>query len=330
AARPHHRRPPPAAARPAPRPPAGRLRRPGHRRTPARPGRPRPVADPRPDRRPGAPPGRRAAPPRPRAAGGRPDPAAARPRGRSRRGAAPAEPRPDAAAARTGRPPRPGAPPRGAPGRPGPRRRRARRGDRRRPAAHRPGPPAHDPDRRQTRLPPGPGDPDLPARRHLTDHRRPPRPQEAAITRPSDPAPVLVLAVHASGARVRVGYADIAAPDVGRAAAEAGGAAVVVPAFLASGYHVRTDIPAQLARAGCAGTPVAPALDGEPRTARAAARRLREAGHRPGEAVVLAAAGSSDPRALTEARAAARVLSALVGAPVETGFIATATPTAAE
>src|SRR5690606_22033033 len=313
-------------------------------------GRPRPVAHPRPDRRPGAPPGRRAAPPRPRAAGGRPDPAAARPRGRSRRGAAPAEPRPDAAAARTGRPPRPGAPPRGAPGRPGPRRRRARRGDRRRPAAHRPGPPAHDPDRRQTRLPPGPGDPDLPARRHLTDHRRPPRHQEAAMTRPSDTAPVLVLAVHgsrdpraaataralaratahASGARVRVGYADIAAPDVGRAAAEAGGAAVVVPAFLASGYHVRTDIPAQLARAGCAGTPVAPALDGEPRTARAAARRLREAGHRPGEAVVLAAAGSSDPRALTEARAAARVLSALVGAPVETGFIATATPTAAE
>ncbi|GAA1074638.1 sirohydrochlorin chelatase [Nocardiopsis composta] len=168
--------------------------------------------------------------------------------------------------------------------------------------------------------------------------------------RPPATAPVLVLAVHgsrdpraaataralaratahASGARVRVGYADIAAPDVGRAAAEAGGAAVVVPAFLASGYHVRTDIPAQLARAGVADTPVAPALDGEHRTARAAARRLREAGHRPGEAVVLAAAGSSDPRALTEARSAARVLSALVGAPVETGFIATATPTAAE
>ncbi|WP_017591753.1 sirohydrochlorin chelatase [Nocardiopsis potens] len=168
--------------------------------------------------------------------------------------------------------------------------------------------------------------------------------------RPPAAAPVLVLAVHgsrdpraaaatdalaratahASGARVRVGYADIAAPDVGSAAAEAGGAAVVVPAFLASGYHVRTDIPAQLARAGCAGVPVAPALDGEPRTVRAAARRLREAGHRPGEPVVLAAAGSSDPHALAEAATAARVLSALVGAPVEPGFIATAAPTAAQ
>lgn len=167
----------------------------------------------------------------------------------------------------------------------------------------------------------------------------------------SDPtAPTLLLAVHgtrdpegartarrlaaataaASGARVRLAFADVREPDVGQVAAAVEGPLVVVPAFLASGYHVRVDIPEQLARAGRAEAPVAPALGADPRLVAAAARRLARAGHRRGEPVVLAAAGSSDPGALAEVEHAARALSALVRAPVEPGYAATAAPTVAE
>ena len=60
--------------------------------------------------------------------------------------------------------------------------------------------------------------------------------------------------------------------------------------------------------------------------ARAARARLAEAGWRYGDAVVLAAAGSSDPAALAEVRAAGRMLAAEVGRKVRVGFVATATP----
>ena len=51
------------------------------------------------------------------------------------------------------------------------------------------------------------------------------------------------------GVPVRVGYVDVRAPTVADAAAGLPGA-VVVPAFLAAGYHVRTDLPAQFADCG--------------------------------------------------------------------------------
>jgi sirohydrochlorin ferrochelatase len=137
------------------------------------------------------------------------------------------------------------------------------------------------------------------------------------------------------GVPVRVGYVDVRAPTVADAVAALGpgpdggpGGLVVVPAFLASGYHVRTDLPAQLAACGAVGGRVAvtPALGPDPLVVRAAARRLAAAGWRPGDAVVLAAAGSSDPAALAEVRAAARTLAVEVGRRVRVGFAATAVP----
>ena len=100
---------------------------------------------------------------------------------------------------------------------------------------------------------------------------------------------------------VRVGYVDVRGPTVADAVAGLDGA-VLVPAFLASGYHVRTDLPAQLAACGAAPGrfPVTPAIGPDPLLARAARDRLGEAGWRPGDAVVLAAAGSSDAAALAE------------------------------
>jgi sirohydrochlorin ferrochelatase len=131
---------------------------------------------------------------------------------------------------------------------------------------------------------------------------------------------------------VRVGYVDVRPPTVADAVADLRAAgltgAVVVPAFLASGYHVRTDLPAQLAACGSdpARFRVTPALGPDPLLARAAVRRLAEAGWRYGDAVVLAAAGSSDPVALAEVRTAGRMLAAEVGRRVRVGFVATAAP----
>jgi sirohydrochlorin ferrochelatase len=113
---------------------------------------------------------------------------------------------------------------------------------------------------------------------------------------------------------VEVAYADVRQPDV-RTVVD--GPCVVVPVFLAAGYHVRVDIPEQIgARAGVVLTPPV-GLDAVP----AVRDRLREAGFRRGDALVLAAAGSSDARALGDVSRAARLLGASA-----VGYVATATP----
>jgi sirohydrochlorin ferrochelatase len=123
---------------------------------------------------------------------------------------------------------------------------------------------------------------------------------------------------------VRVAYADVRAPDVTAVLSEVDGPAVVVPAFLSSGYHVRVDVPAQVARSGRDAV-VTPAFGPAPELVSAAYSRLVAAGWRPGDEVVLAAAGSSDPRALAEVAQAARLLASRVGAPVRIGY-ATGSP----
>lgn len=113
---------------------------------------------------------------------------------------------------------------------------------------------------------------------------------------------------------VEVAYADVRQPDV-RSVVD--GPCVVVPVFLAAGYHVRVDIPEQIGsqRGVVVTSPLG--LDAVP----AVRDRLREAGFRRGDALVLAAAGSSDPRALATVRRAA----VLLGADA-VGYVATATP----
>lgn len=115
---------------------------------------------------------------------------------------------------------------------------------------------------------------------------------------------------------VRVAFADVRGPDVASVVAECADA-VVVPAFLAAGYHVRVDIPAQ-----CPAAVITPhlGLDLVP----VARRRLVAAGWTPGQPVVLAAAGSTDPAARAEVRAAARLLGA-----DRVGFV-TGTPSLAD
>ncbi|SDJ47210.1 Sirohydrochlorin ferrochelatase [Actinokineospora alba] len=125
---------------------------------------------------------------------------------------------------------------------------------------------------------------------------------------------------------VKVAFADVRAPDVTTVLRSVRGPAVVVPAFLASGYHVRVDVPAQIALSGATEVSVTQALGPAPSLVAAMHDRLSEAGWRPGDAVVMAAAGSSDPRALADVRRAATLLSHRTGSIVRIGYAATAAP----
>ena len=52
------------------------------------------------------------------------------------------------------------------------------------------------------------------------------------------------------GRTVQVAFVDVLGPTPSEVLSGAGRPAVVVPAFLARGYHVRTDLPAHVAASG--------------------------------------------------------------------------------
>jgi sirohydrochlorin ferrochelatase len=128
---------------------------------------------------------------------------------------------------------------------------------------------------------------------------------------------------------VSIAYVDVLGPSVAEVLSSLAPAtkAVVVPAFLAAGYHVRVDVPGAITASNKPGVRVTPALRADPLLVRAAVSRLQKSGAQHGDAVVMAAAGSSDPRARSDTAAAARLLSAQLAAPVVVGYIATGLPT---
>jgi sirohydrochlorin ferrochelatase len=107
-----------------------------------------------------------------------------------------------------------------------------------------------------------------------------------------------------------------------------GRAAVVVPLLLSAGYHVHVDLAADAALAP--GTVVADALGPDDRLVEVLAARLADAGLESGDAVVLAAAGSSDARAVADCVEMAGRLGAVLGRPVSVGFISAALPRLAD
>jgi len=134
---------------------------------------------------------------------------------------------------------------------------------------------------------------------------------------------------------VHLAYVDVIGPtlsDVLGAMPSAGDRstgdvdAVVLPYFLASGYHVRVDVPAAVRASGISAS-VPPALGTSIEVIEAVADRALEGGFRSGDSVVLAAAGSSDPDALAEAQQAGHALSTRLGTDVTVGYASTATPT---
>jgi sirohydrochlorin ferrochelatase len=135
------------------------------------------------------------------------------------------------------------------------------------------------------------------------------------------------------GTDVRMAYAGVARPqlaDVLGRADPVDGPAVVVPCFLAAGYHVRVDVPGQLAELGRGDVILAEPLGPDPALLDVAVDRLHDAGVRPDDHVVLAAAGSTDPVARADLDTAAGLLAARRGAEVPVGYIAGGSPRVAD
>ena len=123
------------------------------------------------------------------------------------------------------------------------------------------------------------------------------------------------------GRRVQTAFVDVLGPtpaDVLRALPA--GPAVVVPAFLSSGYHVHVDIPAGVAASGHLDVTVTGALGPSVEIIRVLCDRLIESGWRPTDSVILGAAGTSDPRASSDLRRTAAMLSAALGSRVELAY----------
>jgi sirohydrochlorin ferrochelatase len=133
------------------------------------------------------------------------------------------------------------------------------------------------------------------------------------------------------GLQTTAAFVDVQPPtvvDVVRGLAEAGTPAIVVPLLLSGGYHVHVDIAGAVA--GAEDTVAARPLGPDPRLVDVLRDRLVQAGADPADprtAVVLAAAGSSDVRAVADVESTAALLQQHWAGPVTTGYASAAKPT---
>ncbi|WP_285114363.1 CbiX/SirB N-terminal domain-containing protein [Leifsonia sp. fls2-241-R2A-40a] len=142
------------------------------------------------------------------------------------------------------------------------------------------------------------------------------------VERVADSLPVRVVGCHV----------DVEQPDVPTALGQSSNEvdhATIVPLLLSAGYHVFVDL-AESADASPVPTTVAPALGPDPRLAAVLAQRLTEAGLRPDDSIVLAAAGSTDTRAVGDCERMGELLGSHLGRPVSVGFISAAAPRLAD
>jgi sirohydrochlorin ferrochelatase len=169
----------------------------------------------------------------------------------------------------------------------------------------------------------------------------------------TDPAPVLVACGHGTrspagrralarlrldvaalrpGLQVAAANVDVQSPGLTSVVTRLTGQGrrcVVVPLLLAAGYHVRVDVARAVAGGG--GLAVAAgALGPDPALVDVLVDRLAGCGADPDDALVLGAAGSSDPAAVADVGRVAADLAARTGRPVTTGFLAAARPTVAQ
>jgi sirohydrochlorin ferrochelatase len=126
-------------------------------------------------------------------------------------------------------------------------------------------------------------------------------------------------------------FVDVQPPTVADVVAELaaeGQRTVVVPLLLSGGYHVHVDIAQAVERhrTAAAARPLGP----DPRLVEVLADRLVQAGADPADAstaVVLAAAGSSDPRSVADVEETAALLRRSWTGPVTIGYGSAARPT---
>ena len=124
---------------------------------------------------------------------------------------------------------------------------------------------------------------------------------------------------------VRAAFVDVEGPAVTAVLDSLHGTpARVVPLLLSAGYHVYVDL--SEAVAAHPEVSLAGALGPDPRLAQLLADRLHEAGLRDDDTVVLAAAGSSDARAVGDCRDLAEALGRLIGRPSPAAYLSAAEP----
>ncbi|MFJ9179898.1 sirohydrochlorin chelatase [Streptomyces sp. NPDC102360] len=137
------------------------------------------------------------------------------------------------------------------------------------------------------------------------------------------------------GLTVRLGHIELNEPLLSDTlAALPAGRAVLVPLLLSRGHHVKHDLPRAADAAEHLLTRVADPLGPHPLLVEALHDRLVEAGwperatdrDRRRSGVVLAAAGSRDPRAAQDIRAAAGLLADRLGVPVVPGYASATAP----
>ena len=144
----------------------------------------------------------------------------------------------------------------------------------------------------------------------------------------------LLAAVHeAMDIEVREAYVDVQDPRIdavidGIESRDGAASAVVVPILLGGGYHVYVDI-AQAVE-GRPDVLTAPALGPDPRLLDIVVERLDQAGVPRDATVVLAAAGSSDPRSQADTATAAEMLREHWAGPVRIGYAAGPSPSVAD
>ena len=141
----------------------------------------------------------------------------------------------------------------------------------------------------------------------------------------------LLLAVRAQRPELTVvpAFVDVQQPSLAAVLDRLDGRpSVVVPLLLSAGYHVHVDIAEAVAAHATA--VVSDALGPSPLLADALVDHVRAAGARGGEAVVLAAAGSSDRRAVADVGVMCDLLGARWSGPIRPAFLSAAAPTVPE
>jgi sirohydrochlorin ferrochelatase len=119
-------------------------------------------------------------------------------------------------------------------------------------------------------------------------------------------------------------YVDVQQPKLSEVLRDTG-SAVVVPVLLSSGYHLHVDIADAVAAAG-PDVRMAPTLGPDRALVSVLAQRIEEAAVSADHAVVLAAAGSSDRRAVTDVERMAAGLTELLDRPIVPAYASAAEP----
>ncbi|TCJ30300.1 sirohydrochlorin chelatase [Nocardioides jejuensis] len=122
------------------------------------------------------------------------------------------------------------------------------------------------------------------------------------------------------GVEATTSYVELCEPLVADVLASSVAPTVVVPLLLSTGFHVKVDIPAAV-RGSRGPAALTRPLGPDPVLAAVQRARLVEAGAKPGQPVVLVAAGSNDPDAVPDLVAAARYLARVWGGPVLTATV---------